>query len=351
MNLSTELPLYESIRRELLARIESGELREGDRIVPEIDLAKQLGVSRSTARKALQCLTDAGMISRTAGRGSFVLPQRGRGRFSSSRVLELAICPPESAGTGAELARGFLHESLQAGCAAVAWPWSAQAESWPNGASGGAVWACGDHGAAQTYLAQARRLSMPSVVIDAELAEHDCVTMDHAGLCRALAKGLLDRGHRSVAVLTGPQQSHCTRLRLDASRETFAQAGVQVPGEFVISGAPESRDMLRNDLLALLGRRDRPKALLCLHEGLSPWLSDSIEQLGYTLGEDLDLALTISGGACPAQCIVGTLDIAAAGAAAARMLLRRLDTPTLPAQRESIGYQLCAKELSARQAA
>jgi hypothetical protein len=269
MNLSTELPLYESIRRELLARIESGELREGDRIVPEIDLAKQLGVSRSTARKALQCLTDAGLISRTAGRGSFVLPQRGRGRFSGSRVLELAICPPESALAGSELARGFLHESLHAGCAAVAWPWNAQAESWPNGASGGAVWACGDHGAAQTYLAQARRLSMPSVVIDAELAEDDCVTLDHAGLCRALAKGLLDRGHRSVAILTGPQQSPCTRVRLDAARETFSQASVQVPAEFIISGAPESRDMLRNDLLALLGRRDRPKGLLCLHEGLS----------------------------------------------------------------------------------
>lgn len=75
MKLTSELPLYESIKRGLQARIESGELPEGARILPEIELAHQSGVSRSTARKALQALEMEGYLSRTAGRGSFVKPR------------------------------------------------------------------------------------------------------------------------------------------------------------------------------------------------------------------------------------------------------------------------------------
>lgn len=48
------------------------ELEQGDQIPTEYELAKQFGVSRVTVNKALTNLSNQGLITRTAGRGSFV---------------------------------------------------------------------------------------------------------------------------------------------------------------------------------------------------------------------------------------------------------------------------------------
>jgi GntR family transcriptional regulator len=48
------------------------QMRPGDRIVPEVDLGKEFGVSRETVRQALAPLEREGLITRSRGRGSFV---------------------------------------------------------------------------------------------------------------------------------------------------------------------------------------------------------------------------------------------------------------------------------------
>lgn len=338
MNLSTELPLYESIRRELQARIENGELQEGDRIVPEIDLAKQLGVSRSTARKALQCLTDDGFISRTAGRGSFVLPRNHRGRMPGSRVLELAVCASDIDGPGSELARGFLCEALGAGCAAIAWPWQGTGETWPHGASGCAVWGSGEGQAA--YIGAANRAGTPIVVIDDPSAKpnYDRVQFDHEGLACALAAELALKGHRSVAVLAESNARPGAAARLAAFRNALADAGVSVPDDLVINEPSNERGDVQLDLLGILGRRERPTALACLHETFSPWVLRAVQELGYTVGKDIELALAIDANEPAPACITVQLDAAQAGREAAKMLLRRLESPQLAPQSATVGY-------------
>ena len=58
------------------------QMRPGDRIVSEVELGIQFGVSRETIRQGLAPLEREGLITRTRGRGSFVakkLPiSRGR---------------------------------------------------------------------------------------------------------------------------------------------------------------------------------------------------------------------------------------------------------------------------------
>lgn len=62
-------PAAEDIRRRLLDRIGRGQLRTGDRLGAERDLAVALGVSRSTVRQALAALEAAGVVRRVPGRG------------------------------------------------------------------------------------------------------------------------------------------------------------------------------------------------------------------------------------------------------------------------------------------
>lgn len=56
----------------IIRRIESGALREGDRLPSEGELAASHGVSVGTVQKALLQLVHSGLITREQGRGTFV---------------------------------------------------------------------------------------------------------------------------------------------------------------------------------------------------------------------------------------------------------------------------------------
>lgn len=72
VNRNSPLPLYRQIKQALLAEIEQEHLGPGDRVPPEIELSKALGVSQITVIQALRELVKEGYLSRHRGRGTFV---------------------------------------------------------------------------------------------------------------------------------------------------------------------------------------------------------------------------------------------------------------------------------------
>jgi GntR family transcriptional regulator len=71
-NLSTTLPVYIQISELLTREITAGLYAAGDRLPPEVDLAKTLGVAVGTLRKALSELALRGMLERRQGSGTYV---------------------------------------------------------------------------------------------------------------------------------------------------------------------------------------------------------------------------------------------------------------------------------------
>lgn len=69
-------PRYEYIKSELLSAIDKGELLPGAQVPSENQLAEQYSVSRMTARRALEELSDAGFLMRSQGLGTFVADAR-----------------------------------------------------------------------------------------------------------------------------------------------------------------------------------------------------------------------------------------------------------------------------------
>jgi GntR family transcriptional regulator len=101
------VPLYIQIEEELRGSIQSGELVTLGQVPSEADLAEKFGVSRMTARKALDRLVGDGLIFRQPGKGTFVAPpkishspsqslsfsaaMRAQGISFETRVLEVGL--------------------------------------------------------------------------------------------------------------------------------------------------------------------------------------------------------------------------------------------------------------------
>ena len=74
--------LYHQILQGLTGRIESGEIGVGDRLPSEADLVAEFGVSRTTARRALDELRRQGFVRREPGRGTFLASPRLRSNLA-----------------------------------------------------------------------------------------------------------------------------------------------------------------------------------------------------------------------------------------------------------------------------
>lgn len=71
-NIFETRPLYLQVHGRLIGFIVSSAWKPGQMIPNEIELARDFGVSVGTMRKALQTLTDQGLLIRRQGRGTFV---------------------------------------------------------------------------------------------------------------------------------------------------------------------------------------------------------------------------------------------------------------------------------------
>ncbi|MFT4940956.1 MAG: GntR family histidine utilization transcriptional repressor, partial [Paraglaciecola sp.] len=83
-NKSSVQARFVQIKSAVLDKIESGEMRPGDKVLSENKLAASFGVSRMTARRALSELVVEGILARSQGVGTFVSDKR-----PMSSILEI----------------------------------------------------------------------------------------------------------------------------------------------------------------------------------------------------------------------------------------------------------------------
>jgi GntR family transcriptional regulator len=72
LHRDSPVPVWAQIEDGLATRICDGDMKVGDRLPAERDLAEQLCVSRGTIRQALDALAARGLVERGVGRGTFV---------------------------------------------------------------------------------------------------------------------------------------------------------------------------------------------------------------------------------------------------------------------------------------
>ncbi|NNN08236.1 MAG: GntR family transcriptional regulator [Acidimicrobiaceae bacterium] len=91
LDRDSPIPLYFQIAQQIEAAIEGGDLKPGETISSEFELAELLGVSRPTIRQAIQQLFLKGYVVRRRGIGTVVIHRRIHRSASTSSFFDALV--------------------------------------------------------------------------------------------------------------------------------------------------------------------------------------------------------------------------------------------------------------------
>ena len=203
-------PVYKKIFDDLLGKIHSGHLKPGDRLPSELDLCRTYDVSRITGKKALELLAAQGYISRSPGKGSFVISAFGQSGDSLLKAIGFVL-PDFSEAFGNRLLYGIEESCTQLGYHLIlkrTRDQAGQEEEAIKSLSGAAgILLLPVHG--EFYNPEILKLILnrrPLVFVDRKLRglAAPTVTTGNIDAAQAGAKFLVELGHRNIAFFSGP---------------------------------------------------------------------------------------------------------------------------------------------------
>jgi DNA-binding LacI/PurR family transcriptional regulator len=295
--ISVMLP-YQRVKYDLRRKILDGDLKAGDRLPNEFDLAGQYHVSRLTVNRAVGDLV----------RENYLLRQRGIGTFVKNRDSEPDLLIHVASGYAAQ------HPQLDR-------PAGNESPEWfiDHNMLQGIVQACRDLRCQTRFLDDAAAASLkrqgdipPAVVmldrvlpLISQLVENGCTVVTPyfpvpPGLCsnvltdwkeafKEATQHLLNLGHRRIALLTVVNGSD---VKVQMRNEGYAQA-MRDRNCFdtgLIEDTTATQESIHAALLRLLQRRDRPTALLASNDLRARLAVKRLQEGGLRVPEDMAVA-------------------------------------------------------------
>ena len=281
--------LANALRRRLLEESPA----PGALLGTETEIAREGGVSRMTARRAVQQLVDEGLVERRAGRGVFV---RGDGptprtvRFLAGnllwapavRVAQTVQEDAPDAGLDVSVfdARGNLSALLD------------ELRALPQSGAAGAIVMSQHDPAFNRALAALVAADYPFVVVDQALADLPApsVASDNRAGGRLAAEALLAAGHRRLAFL-GDLAADTTAARAQGAADACAAALVPPPVVFDIPGQrfADWEPAIRARVAEILRTRPRPTALVCSCDAVALHAIRALADAGFSVPRDMSV--------------------------------------------------------------
>ena len=286
-------PPYARLAERLRRKVSGGTLAPGAWLGTEVAIASEGGVSRMTARRAVQVLVDEGLVERRAGRGVFVREEGAAGRrvrFLAGNLLwmpavRVAQAVQESAaGLGLDVeifdARGDLSAFLKA-LAAL-----------PDGGAAGAVVMSQHDADFNRALAGLVAADFPFVVVDQALSDLPApsVASDNRAGGRLAAEALLAAGHRDIAFL-GDLSADTTAARAQGVADACAAALVPPPAFFDIPGQrfADWQPAIVERIGEILAASRRPTALACSCDAVALHTMRALAARGVSVPRDMSV--------------------------------------------------------------
>jgi len=355
----------------LLASIQSGALKPGDRLPSEAELGKLFDASRITVAKAVHDLQRMGLVSRRPGAGTHVLAEdRPSGRTFGLLIPELGLTEIFEPICNGMMRTHFARpDALLWGNSSVSVQDSTKAaeqmvQSFISQKVAGVFFAplelSSDKDTANRRIARMLdRAQIPFVLLDRcympypERSTHDMVGVDNRRAGYLATAHLLELGVRRLIFAGEEFAANTVDARITGFYEALRTKGVKPDWEPAWRGNPQDEAFVRRMLDAT-----RPEGVVCANDLTAARLMQMLLGSGFRIPEDIrivgmDDVRYASLLSVPLTTI--HQDCAGIGAVAMATMLERLEHPELPIRDVLVPVRLvvrrsCGSYLATKQA-
>ena len=343
----------------LLAGIQSGQLKPGDRLPSEAELGKVFEASRITVAKAVLDLQRMGLVTRRPGAGTHVMSQhQAAGQTFGLLIPELGMT---------EIFEPICNGMMRAHCArpdALLWGNSStsvresakEAEQMVHsfivqkvaGVFFAPLELSGEKDAANRRIARALdRAQIPIVLLDRcympypERSAHDLVGIDNRRAGYLAAAHLLDLGVRRLAFLGEAHAANTVDGRITGFFEALRNRGVTPDQNPIWRGNAQDDTFLRR-----MYESFRPDGVVCANDLTAARLMQSLLSFGVRIPEEIRVVGMDDvryASLLPVPLTTIHQDCAGIGAAAMATMLQRLEHPELPIRDVLVPFRLVVR--------
>lgn len=330
----------------LLASIQTGALKPGDRLPSEAELGRLFDASRITVAKAVHDLQRMGLVTRRPGAGTHVLAEsQPSGRTFGLLIPELGLTEIfEPICHGMMRTQFARPDALLWGNSSVSIQDSAQAaeqmvQSFIAQRVAGVFFAplelTSDKDAANRRIARALdRAQIPFVLLDRcympwpERSPHDLVGIDNRRAGFIAAAHLIEHGVRRLVFLGEELSANTVDARITGFYEALRLHSIRPDWEPVWRGSPQDQAFIRRMIDTA-----RPEGIICANDLTAARLMQTLLGLGIRIPEDVRIVGMDDvryASLLPVPLTTVHQDCAGIGAVAMSTMLDRLEHPELP---------------------
>lgn len=285
---------YQIVLDDITTLIENNAYPPGSMLPTEMELAARYGVSRSTIQKTLGALVLKGMITRTAGKGTFVTehPPQESGLPGCGEVV--ILLPNHQAqvsfgyllGAGTRLKQEGIELTAQYSHNSQAQVFQRAKQYAHSGAAGLIVYPITSEDP-EGVLAQCAKRGLSVVTIDKSAFGtllSSVGSNNHMGGYLA-GLHLIEKGHRELLWVQNQQDSDTLQDRLDGFVAALAEHGIALPERNRFAFDASEDHPSKEAVKAFLSRRihSLPTAVFCA--------SDMVASFVYRAAYDLDIKI------------------------------------------------------------
>ena len=296
-------PKYEQLTKHLRAEVLAGRLKPLESLPPEQVMAASLNISRSTVRQALASLEKDGLISRVAGRGTFV-HEHARRRLQNSQYTFALIAPQTRSGFYPSLLHGFESGMTRRQFQAIVCATENNLEKQgcfilrllDMAVSGVAIVPTSDPPTPIYQIRQLQQRGIPVVFCHRRIegANGPLIAIPFFDVGKMAGEAFLENGHTRAAIFLSRKGAAAKgfenglRAAMRAGGGEFSAESVILLPEGGLRHGEHDKEV-RQYLQQLLDRPKPPTAIMTSYDPLAELIYLELSQLGIKVGQDISL--------------------------------------------------------------
>lgn len=313
--------------------------RDGRRRVTLKDVAREAGVSMSTASRVLARARTGGSVDTVAATRVMAVaaaleyePNLFAASLRTKRTHMLGVLVPHLT----DVVLSTIYEGIDARASAAGYQTvvantmddpeeqSARAERLLHRGADGLVF--GDTQLDNPYLDELARRGVPFVLVSRRHPPYDSVTCDDFTGGRLVGNHLADLGHREIAIIAGQPYASTGIDRTEGCVVALRERGIQLPPAGIVHSAFDAEAGHRA-ALTVMSRPTPPTAIFAVNDMTAIGAMGALRDLGYTAGRDVavvgfnDISIAAE---LPTPLTTVRSPLREMGSEAARLLLQRL---------------------------